>query len=288
MGLISHDAVADYYDSLDFLYREAWGLRLHHGQFRSPEDSIAAALIRHENHIVSRLELTGGLRVCDIGCGYGVLARRLAVEFGCRVDGFTVSGNQHRVAVRRCRAPGVTFHHADWLANRLEPDSIDRIACVETLFHIQDPERAVREMGRVLAPGGVAVLAGWFLPERGPSALEKLTKQPIENGVRNLGKLLRLATVTRFLQGAGLAIERHEVVTAAVRPTLLRLGCRAAPVALASSEFWILARRRPGRLAGLAAAACAVAAGYGFRGLDYAIATVRKAGPPLGVRAARP
>ncbi|MGH7844488.1 MAG: SAM-dependent methyltransferase, partial [Candidatus Binatia bacterium] len=87
-------AVADHYDALDPFYRRVWGEHVHHGLWQTgkeDKDDAVAALCRL---VLARVEIKTSERVCDVGCGYGALARMIANEFGGQVTGLTVSTAQ--------------------------------------------------------------------------------------------------------------------------------------------------------------------------------------------------
>ncbi len=71
-------AVAAHYDELDSFYREIWGQHVHHGYWATGRETPAEATVSLIELLAERLSLRPGLRVCDIGCGYGATARYLA------------------------------------------------------------------------------------------------------------------------------------------------------------------------------------------------------------------
>jgi ubiquinone/menaquinone biosynthesis C-methylase UbiE len=92
---------------------------------------------------------TGG-RILDNGCGIGLLFESLPPE---RVVGLDLSSEMLRRAAK----------HSDQLILGNSQDlplkdaSFDDVVCRSLLHHLSDPEAAVREMHRVLRPGGVMV-----------------------------------------------------------------------------------------------------------------------------------
>jgi cyclopropane-fatty-acyl-phospholipid synthase len=54
-------------------------------------DDLASAQLRKLDWICERLRLRPGLRLLDIGCGWGGLARYAARQYGCQVVGITIS-----------------------------------------------------------------------------------------------------------------------------------------------------------------------------------------------------
>ncbi|RMD92769.1 MAG: class I SAM-dependent methyltransferase, partial [Alphaproteobacteria bacterium] len=66
--------------------------------FRSPDDTLEQAQKNKKAHIARKLLIEPGMRVLDIGCGWGGLGLTLAQEYGARVLGVTLSEEQHKVA----------------------------------------------------------------------------------------------------------------------------------------------------------------------------------------------
>ncbi len=93
-------AVARHYDELDPFYREIWGEHVHHGYWASGNETPSEAANALVDLLCARLQLQPGMRVCDIGCGYGATARRLAQLHQVAVDGLTVSQAQASHAAR--------------------------------------------------------------------------------------------------------------------------------------------------------------------------------------------
>ena len=103
------------------------------------------------------LQLRSGLRVADLGCGRGDLSRQLAVAVapGGRVVGFDLDEEQLEAA-RGAGGAGLRFEVGDALDLHDVPDrSFDRAVCRRLLIHQSRPADVVREMCRIVRPGGL-------------------------------------------------------------------------------------------------------------------------------------
>ena len=89
----------------------------------------------------------------DAGCGAGLLAISLAGHVH-EITGVDIAGN----AFPREIHPGVRFLQMNIENLAFSDESFDTVVSVETLEHVLDPIRALREMRRVLRPKGTLVL----------------------------------------------------------------------------------------------------------------------------------
>jgi SAM-dependent methyltransferase len=109
--------------------------------------------------LVPALPLRHARRVLDVGCGVGALAPVLrAAAPGAVVIGVDASEGMLRLAHAAGLGP-VGAMDAQALAVR--PASIDVAVCAFVLFHLPDPAQGVRELARVLRPGGAIGTVTW-------------------------------------------------------------------------------------------------------------------------------
>ncbi len=96
-------------------------------------DDLASAQLRKLDWICERLRLRPGLRLLDIGCGWGGLARYAARQYGCQVVGITISREQFRYAQRWCRELDVEIQLRDY---REVTERFDRVVSVGMVEHV--------------------------------------------------------------------------------------------------------------------------------------------------------
>lgn len=110
-----------------------------------------------------------GARILDVACGTGVVARAAVARAGPegRVAGLDV--NPGMLAVAESRAPSIDWRQGQAEALPWEDASFDVVLCQFGLNFFADPQKALREMWRVLAPGGRLAVAVFDGLERNPA-----------------------------------------------------------------------------------------------------------------------
>lgn len=129
--------------------------------FAHPGMSLEEAQLAKKRHIAAKLLLRPGLRVLDIGCGWGGMALTLARDHAVQVTGVTLSEEQLKVAQDRAAKAGladrVAFRLLDY---RKVEGPFDRIVSVGMFEHVGVPH--YREyFGKVrslLSEDGVALI----------------------------------------------------------------------------------------------------------------------------------
>ncbi|TCC12001.1 class I SAM-dependent methyltransferase [Kribbella soli] len=95
-------------------------------------------------------------RALDIGCGEGMLARKLR-RVVPKVTGIDLDTPSLELA--RSHGDDIEYVHGDFLEHPLEPASYDVIGSVATLHHV-DARTGLLRMRELLRPGGVLVVVG--------------------------------------------------------------------------------------------------------------------------------
>jgi SAM-dependent methyltransferase len=106
------------------------------------------------------LGVKAGDRVLDVGCGVGRLMLRQARR-GCRVTGLDLMRRDLLRARRLLATVSDRVELIEGDAGRLPfaAGSFDFVTCTETLEHVVDYRLALREVARVLRPGGRAAVS---------------------------------------------------------------------------------------------------------------------------------
>ncbi len=203
-------------------------------------DSLEEALL---------FELIGppaSLRILEVGCGDGALATALAGR-GADVTGVDVDPRMLRAARARAEAMGLAlvFVEADIRALPLLDASFDVVVAVTVLCFVPDTQRAVREMARVLRPGGrmvIGELGRWNL-----WAARRRIKGWFGSATWRAARFRTARELERLVSSAGL----HMTVT---RGAIFYPPCGAAAALMAPYDAW-LGRHMTMRAAFLAVAA---------------------------------
>jgi ubiquinone/menaquinone biosynthesis C-methylase UbiE len=125
-----------------------------------------AQLAGAQRRLLQCASLVPGERVLDVACGTGLVTFRAAEAVGRngRVLGIDLSGQMIETARRGAEqreAPQASFARMDAEALSLSAASFDVALCSLGLMYMPDPAKAVREMRRVLRPGGRLVVSVW-------------------------------------------------------------------------------------------------------------------------------
>lgn len=170
--------------------------------FRDPANSLEQAQADKKAHIARKLRIEPGMRVLDIGCGWGGLGLTLARDFGARVVGITLSEEQLAIAKRRVEAAGlsgqVEFRLQDY---RHVTEVFDRVVSVGMFEHVGRPNYATyfQAVNDRLGEDGVALIHTIGHPGR-PAPTSPWIQRHIFPG----GYIPSLSEVTPAIERSGL------------------------------------------------------------------------------------
>lgn len=129
--------------------------------FSGPDQSMTDAQDAKYHNLIAMMDVRPGMRVLEIGCGWGGLAEILARDYGCHVTGITLSEEQHAFATDRMARAGLS----DRVDIRLQDyrdvsETYDRIASIE-MFEAVGEKHWPQFFNTVkdrLSPDGIAAM----------------------------------------------------------------------------------------------------------------------------------
>ena len=225
----TYDAAADHFDDEPLRFWERIGARA-----------------------VARLDLQTGANVLDVGCGTGASALPAAEAVGS--DGFVIgvdlSARLLEQARRKAKARGlanVEFRLADMTALGYPDGRFDAVVSVFSIFFVPDMEGLVRELWRMVRPGGQLAVTTW-----GPRIFEpaysrwlaaiKRERPDLHSAFNPWDRITDIEAVNRLLQNGGVA---NPEVTAEHSLQPLRSAEDWWIIALGSGTRWTIDQMRP-------------------------------------------
>ncbi|GGL59898.1 SAM-dependent methyltransferase [Wenxinia marina] len=178
--------------------------------FARPDMTLEEAQEAKKHHIARKLRIEPGMRVLDIGCGWGGMALTLARDYGAEVVGVTLSTEQLKVATERATAAGLGGRIDIRLQDYRElTGQFDRIVSVGMFEHVGLPHYGTYfgAVKRLMAPGGVALIH--TIGVAGPP---QATGEWIRRYIFPGGYLPSLSEVVRAIEKADLPIADIEIL----------------------------------------------------------------------------
>lgn len=119
--------------------------------------------------VLDAAEVEAGQRVLDVACGTGVVARAAARRVGAEGSVTGVDLNPGMLAVAAELGPEIDWKEGAAEALPFSDGSFDAVVSQFALMFFQDRAKAIREMLRMLPPGGRLAVAVWDRLENSPA-----------------------------------------------------------------------------------------------------------------------
>ncbi len=204
-------------------------------------ETTAAELEPVARVVVEQAALGAGEDVLDLACGTGNAAL-LAAAHGARVIGVDAAPRLLEVARTRAKALGVDLEvrEGDLLALPVDDASVDVVLSVFGVIFAPDPGQALREVARVLRPGGRVLVSAWV--PAGPidamlGAMGRIMGQVTKAPPMERFAWSEAATVGSLASQAGLTLEATTTGELAIRaqsPQAYVMAGQEHPMALAA------------------------------------------------------
>lgn len=123
--------------------------------------------------LIKRAQVWKGDRVLDVATGTGIVACRIAGT-GAKVTGLDLDAPRLALARQRAGDEGVSVTWIEGTAEALpmRQPAFELVTCQQGLQFVENRALAVREIKRVIVPGGRAVIACWSpIEHQGPFAV---------------------------------------------------------------------------------------------------------------------
>jgi ubiquinone/menaquinone biosynthesis C-methylase UbiE len=111
--------------------------------------------------VVEAANIRKGHRVIDVACGTGALAIAVSDHIGTEGTIVGIDINEGMLKIARSKSPSVEWLKAPAEALPFEDDSFDCAVSQFGLMYFENQENAIREMIRVLRPGGSLAVVVW-------------------------------------------------------------------------------------------------------------------------------
>ena len=151
-------AVAHHYDLSNEFYRLFLGETMAYScaRFVTADSTLAEAQAAKHELVCRKLDLGPGMRLLDVGCGWGGMVLHAAAHHGVDAVGITISRQQHDLAVARVAEAGLSSRVEIRLQDyrELRGETFDAISSIGMAEHV----------GRAHVEAYLGVLAGLLAP----------------------------------------------------------------------------------------------------------------------------
>ncbi|MEO9572864.1 MAG: class I SAM-dependent methyltransferase [Tateyamaria sp.] len=130
--------------------------------------SVPSVFATWTKHLIKGAEVQQGSQVMDIACGTGVLARDALAEVAPSGRVVGVDPAPGMLAAAREVEPAIDWIQCSAENLKAKDAAFDCVVCQFGMMFFSDRPKAIREMLRVLKPGGKLAIAVWDRVERSP------------------------------------------------------------------------------------------------------------------------
>jgi 2-polyprenyl-6-hydroxyphenyl methylase/3-demethylubiquinone-9 3-methyltransferase len=161
---------------------------------------------------VERITRLAEKRVCDVGCGGGILSESMA-RAGAEVLGIDLSQAVLDVAELHALEASVTLSYRAVAAEELateRPGEFDVVTCMEMLEHVPDPSATLQALSRLVKPGGDVIVSTLNRNARAFAVAivgAEYVARVLPRGTHEYLKFIRPSELARWGRDAGLELK---------------------------------------------------------------------------------
>lgn len=229
--------VKNYFNSLES--RLGYTLLLkgikHFGYYPKGKENISFAIAQQymEDNLANHLHLPKDSLILDAGCGEGHVASYLAQNYGFRIEGVDLLKGAIEKAKVKARALGleerVHFRVGDYTKLSFSDQSFNGVYTMETLVHVKNYRKALRQFFRILKPLGKLALFEYSICSQECLTLrqKRVTKIIIEESGMHAFPHFRHEVFHKILKQIGFTDISVENITPRMLP-MVRKFCKLA------------------------------------------------------------
>jgi len=133
---------------------------LYNAEMAAQQERLAKTpdMLRQRAMLVSALSPEAGEDILELGAGNGILLRDLVEKVGADARIVGIDGSEAIVGTARRICPDADFVLGDAQELPFESESFDAVVAAQIFCFLQDPDRSLSEVRRVLRPGGRLVI----------------------------------------------------------------------------------------------------------------------------------
>ncbi len=150
-----------------------------------------------------------GKTILEIGCGRGGFSHFLSTLAPMRVFACDYSASAIEIAKQKYEHPLITWKQEDIMSLRFKDETFDTAISCETIEHVPDPQKAIRELYRVVKPGGKLFLTcpNYFNLFGIWCSYRWMIGKPFTEGGQPFVNYILMPRIYRWMRSAGFKVE---------------------------------------------------------------------------------
>jgi tocopherol O-methyltransferase len=203
------EKIVEHYDQVSPYYYSLWGKHLHHGYWVTGKETKEEAQTALIEHLIQVAQIKPGMKILDVGCGFGASSIYLAQKYEANTVGITISPVQVDMVKAAAQEARVNSRFLLMDAEKMTfTEQFDVVWSVESISHYKDNKAFFKKASEILRPGGTMAIMDWFKREDLSAKDYKKYIEPIEKGM--LVKLHAMSDYVSILKTHGLELIASE------------------------------------------------------------------------------